>query len=49
MVKIQKDKSRYFVTIPMDIIRMKSWEKGTSILFSIDRKTGEVIIQKMSK
>lgn len=38
MVKLQETKDRYFITIPREMVKQKSWKKGQEILFLFNER-----------
>jgi len=47
MVNIQKNKKgQYTITIPLDIIELTKWEKGTKLYPNINDK-GELVLKKI--
>ena len=47
MPKIQQSKDKqYRVTIPLEIMKMKGWDKGQSLNFSM-QQNGDVILRKL--
>lgn len=48
MVKIQNPKpGQYSITLPLGIIKMKKWKKGTEIFLTLNEK-GEVILKEIT-
>lgn len=48
MVKIQSPKKGQFsITLPLGIIKMKQWKKGTEIFPTLNEK-GEVILKEIT-
>jgi len=47
MVKIQNPKAgQYSITLPLGIIKMKKWKKGTEIFLTLNEK-GEVVLKEI--
>ncbi len=48
MVKIQSPKQgQYSITLPLGIIKMKKWKKGTELYPTLNEK-GEVILKELT-
>lgn len=48
MVKIQNPKpGQYGITLPLGIIKMKKWKKGTEIFPTLNDK-GEVVLKELT-
>jgi hypothetical protein len=48
MVKVQNPKKGQFsITLPLGIIKMKRWKKGTEIFLTLNEK-GDVILKEMT-
>ena len=46
MVRLQESKGRYWMTIPLDKVKVKGWNKGDS--FSLDfNREGQLVITKI--
>ena len=48
MVKIQRTKSQFLITLPSQIARLKDWNKGDELVFKIDNK-GTIFLDKLKK
>jgi hypothetical protein len=49
MVKIQNPKEGQFnITLPLGIMKMKRWKKGTELLLTLDEK-GEVVLKEITQ
>jgi len=48
MPKLQEHKKRYFITIPIDQILAKGWEKGDRIATSYDDK-GRIVLERIEE
>jgi hypothetical protein len=47
MVKIQNPKQgQYNITLPLGIMKMKKWKKGTELLLTLNER-GEVILKEI--
>jgi hypothetical protein len=44
MPKLQENGGRYFITLPLDIVRKKKWSKGTKLVISFNER-GNVEIE----
>ena len=45
---LAEDRTRFFVTVPKQICRIKGWNKGTELYFQFDDK-GRVVITEVKK
>lgn len=48
MVKLQKHKEQFRLTIPKDIVKLMGWNKGTEIVF-IQDASGNLLIKEIKK
>ena len=47
MPKLQELQNRFLISVPKDIVRMKNWKKGDTLVWGFDSKTGDVVIKKI--
>lgn len=48
MPKLQEAKGRYYITIPLEIIKLKKWHKGQDLALGFNQD-GDILIRPIPK